>query len=494
MAFAKMLEPYAKVCEEAWPLAVELQNWLKAKTPSGGPPIPPLAPNVRNMAWRILLHLKNDPDACPGDGMVKAVARLVVSGIFPEVPWQGPWDDRNASTWHQAYGKVQTFLDKALHTVGGWGRILFTGWPLVSLLHRLQEAHLRESICPDAHPHAYGLLSRASPESIWLCVRRSADTVDDRWRMIGEFPDCITIAKSLRGEEFKDCLYVDIGANFGSCALMVAQQGLEVLAVEPVPTIAKLLNAAVLRNRLEDRVTVVEAALGQNSSEGVLYCPEGRSATCQVLPSTDSKTSDQQVKMLSLDSLIAAHGSKRRICAVKIDTEGAEEQVILGGKETLGRHPLLFLEIHPHELRERGSGAENVFNQVIDELGYQSYEPLDEDAPPNCAANMRGSAGTETGEVSGNGTYAGGRWLGKQPSNSLSQISNACFCAKACFTTLHSQDGGCRCWDYDASSGQCNLYQSCIATGGDSSSNQLGPTIMGPGWWAGELNGIWRIS
>merc|ERR1719491_1305916 len=91
----------------------------------------------------------------------------------------------------------------------------------------------------------------------------------------------------------------------------------------------------------------------------------------------------------------------RFVCGVKIDVEGAEEEVVLGGARTLGQfRPLLFLEIHAPELRARQSSAERVFDALI-ALGYNGFLPLTEDTPPSCGPD---------GGVRGSGTYEGQQW------------------------------------------------------------------------------------
>lgn len=80
--------------------------------------------------------------------------------------------------------------------------------------------------------------------------------------------DCLE-SKSFRGSL--------AGANLGGCTLLLASQvgsqeffnqrlctfhgqGFSVVAIEPNPTTAKLLKAAVLRNGFEERVQVMQVA------------------------------------------------------------------------------------------------------------------------------------------------------------------------------------------------------------------------------------------
>ncbi|CAE8634815.1 unnamed protein product [Polarella glacialis] len=529
--FAMALIPFSRICEAGQPLARALEAWLQIPTLDGGPPLPPLPLETRLAAWRLQQKLAAEPSLCAGDHAASAAARLVASGILPQVPWGGmSGNSYNSTGWKPAFLMLKTLLDRSLHSAGGWSRLIFSGWPLMAVLHRLQEAYTREAICGEVEQNAYGLLSRASPESVWLCVRRGQGVVEERWRQQGEFPDCIKIAEAMRGPQYKNCLFADVGANLGSCSLMLARQGLEVLAVEPNPMTADLFRAAVLRNGLQDKITVVQAAVGRHSSsQAALHCPGGHSAICHVLPVSSQPPAadapagggqEELVQVISLDDLLAAHGSKRPLCGVKIDVEGAEYEVLLGGQETLKKtKPILFLELHPHELRERGTSSEHVINKLTNELGYTEFIPLSEGTAPSCSgtrsnsasspaasAGSRSDEGDGSGGLGGNGTHSGRCWgsAAQLMVPGFEGVADACACSNACYDRLRpkrNDDGsealGCRCWDFEVASGRCNLYHTCGTSGRgqvDPNPGQGNEPPACPGWWSGEMNGILRIS
>lgn len=165
--------------------------------------------------------------------------------------------------------------------------------------------------------------------------------------MKGSFPDCGHIARAVRENLPASCPYVDVGANLGGCALLLAKDGHPVLAIEVVPQLAALLRASVERNALD--VEVLQLAVGR-SGTGALHCSKGHSAICQVRPEPGGG-----VQLMSLDALLRPRPAP---CAIKIDVEGSELEVLRGAPETLQRHPNLFVELHAYELRERGSSSD----------------------------------------------------------------------------------------------------------------------------------------
>ncbi|CAE7943803.1 COX10 [Symbiodinium sp. KB8] len=359
----------AEVCQEAWPLHTALQTWLDA-LPAPEVAMPPLLPGTRLQALRLQQQLAASPGLCSQDPGTSAAVHLLASGLFNEKE-SPPW---NSTGWRKEYGKLRRLMEKAFKTVS-WGRLVFTGWPLLALLHRLQEAFVREALCSRVDRYAYAIPSRTDPQSVWVCVRRASDVVYERWRMQGFFPDCFMIVQTVRDLLPVGCPVLDIGANLGGCALMLAKDGHPVLAVEPVPVLADLLRASVERNGLKN-VEVVDTAVGRSSGSGSLQCTHGHSATCRVLPLVGVATAAAaNVTTESLDSILHARGWSQP-CALKIDVEGSELEVVQGAAGTLSRWPHIFLELHPYELRDRGSSSADTFDLLL-RMGYNTFESRD---------------------------------------------------------------------------------------------------------------------
>ncbi|CAK9073686.1 unnamed protein product [Durusdinium trenchii] len=459
--FSEALLQFAGICEDGQELFQHISTWLEVGM---------LPSKARLAAWATVAGAGR---AC--DGQHQALARLVARGALPAKPWQISLDEGNASEWRKDFTRLLTFLDHSLLSTS-WNRLVFSGWPLLAVLHRLQEIHFRDACCASAG--GYLLRSRsARPSSaeedresgaaVWLCVsRHRGDLVAERWRSHGEFADCSAIAQRLGVAELGVGGFLDVGANLGSCSLLLAQQGFSVTSLEPNEHSARLLRAAVLRNSLEQHVRVVQAAAGAHGVRASVHC-SAHSARCQVFEDAAG-----DVQSVALDSLTELGPPERDwpLHALKIDVEGSEEQVIHGAQRLLASKPLLFLELHAYELRfERGGSSGQLVDRLLDELGYQSVEPLESDL--RCE---------ESESPPGNGTYPGATWgpaatmLG-QPF----EVASPCLCAQTCWKRLLQ---GCRCWSFQMRLKECQFYRSCHP-----------PAALAPAASvAGEMNGNWE--
>jgi FkbM family methyltransferase len=123
-------------------------------------------------------------------------------------------------------------------------------------------------------------------------------------------------------------LFVDIGANSGSFALLAAgAAGARVLAIEPVPETCERLLANVGLNDLADRVRCIPIAL--SDAQGSVRMTSSLDSCNHVLEGTQG--TGVAVAATTLDALLS--GEVPTI--VKIDVEGYEPAVLRGSARTL---------------------------------------------------------------------------------------------------------------------------------------------------------------
>ena len=149
-------------------------------------------------------------------------------------------------------------------------------------------------------------------------------------------------------------MVVDVGANVGTFTLPLARlvgTGGHVLALEPSPRVASLLQRTMALNGLSGTVTVEACAAGD--TDGVAQFSLSPQTTHSSLVPPDDAEEAIEVPLRRLDDLVAPG---RRVDLVKIDVEGAELQVWRGMQRLVADNPELavVLEYGPDHLRRAG--------------------------------------------------------------------------------------------------------------------------------------------
>ncbi len=196
---------------------------------------------------------------------------------------------------------------------------------------------------------------------------------------------CLYVCGSFEPNEFAfldkvlrpGMVFVDVGANDGYYTLFgarkVGKRG-RVLAVEPSSRERANLERNIARNGVAN-VTVVPVALGAAGGMAQLRLAQGAHSGHNTLGGFANEgvhaESVEQVQVRSLDDVVAEQ-KLTRVDVIKVDVEGAEANVIAGGKSTLHTmRPLMLLEISDKALRGQGSDAQKLIATVRDEMEYE---------------------------------------------------------------------------------------------------------------------------
>lgn len=143
----------------------------------------------------------------------------------------------------------------------------------------------------------------------------------------------------------------DVGANLGSYTLqlsrIVGPDG-KVLALEPIPRTAALLDHFVKRLAPHRNVEVINAAAGESEGRAEMFLPrEGglpNFYVASLLSIHEGPTSTTAVQVTTLD--VQRKKLDRPISFIKIDAEGAELMVLRGAREVILKdRPVLLCEI-----------------------------------------------------------------------------------------------------------------------------------------------------
>jgi len=169
---------------------------------------------------------------------------------------------------------------------------------------------------------------------------------------------------------------LDIGAHDGLLTLPFAQlPDARVHAFEPLPTAMARLRANLLAEfgTIPPHVTLHPEALGAASGEAVLTLPvldgvaQEQWASLAKDYSQHASVTRQahRVPVITLDSL-----GLTNVTAIKLDAEGAEQEVLEGARATLTRsRPVLSLEV---EERHRPGSTRDV-PALLESLGYEGH-------------------------------------------------------------------------------------------------------------------------
>jgi FkbM family methyltransferase len=204
-------------------------------------------------------------------------------------------------------------------------------------------------------------------------LKRLHETVLDRWpgdHLVSTLPngERVRVAARHRGlcwnpEEYRafresvgaGAVVFDVGANLGAYTLLFAQWASpngRVFAFEPAPASLTGLRRHLQLNGVNDRVEVVAAAVSESSGTATFHM-DRHGGTSGLFTATDAASTPVTVATTTLDHFCAERGVQPNV--IKIDVEGAELEVVRGGRETLASPAVTtFVEFHPAIWTARG--------------------------------------------------------------------------------------------------------------------------------------------
>jgi FkbM family methyltransferase len=178
--------------------------------------------------------------------------------------------------------------------------------------------------------------------------------------------------------------FIDIGANCGTYTIYgagrVGREG-RVIAIEAAPAISHLLQETVAMNGAEHWCEILHCAAGAEPGTLVLHTFAARQGGNTVLPEIADVAREAlgetvvkvEIPCRTLDDIVAERDLKR-IDLIKIDVEGFEREVLLGGRATLMRYrPKLIIEWHNAFFDKRPGSAQVLYDLLTNELRYSLH-------------------------------------------------------------------------------------------------------------------------
>jgi len=139
---------------------------------------------------------------------------------------------------------------------------------------------------------------------------------------------------------------IDVGGNLGFYTLILSElvgvKG-KVFTFEPSPENFKKLNRTISINNLYN-VDSYNVGLGEEEKKAILYYDSHQTGVSTIVHKTSSDAITEEIKLTTLDKF--SKKLKQKISFIKIDTEGYESRVLLGGKEVLLKDkPVICIEL-----------------------------------------------------------------------------------------------------------------------------------------------------
>ena len=154
-------------------------------------------------------------------------------------------------------------------------------------------------------------------------------------------------------------VFFDVGAHIGQYTLLaseaVGSEG-QVHSFEPDPDTYWFLDASVHLNRLRNVKSHCVALSSEPGTKSLYLAPVSSLGDSSLAPPKGYVGVTRTVPCTSLDAYVATHRVPR-VDLMKVDIEGAELDLVRGGRELLGGHekPLIVMEFE--ETRQRAFGT-----------------------------------------------------------------------------------------------------------------------------------------
>jgi FkbM family methyltransferase len=166
---------------------------------------------------------------------------------------------------------------------------------------------------------------------------------------------------------------LDIGANLGVVSLRLASRvgpDGQVHAFEPNPAILKYLGKTLSHN-VNLPIRLHRVALGSEEANLELSLTNGNAGMATLVGSMQKAVHDKiTVPVRRLDTILSEAGVQR-IDFIKIDVEGFEAQVLLGGREAISRFRPRAIILEEHGAIKEGRLPQSL--HLLREAGYEIF-------------------------------------------------------------------------------------------------------------------------
>lgn len=158
--------------------------------------------------------------------------------------------------------------------------------------------------------------------------------------------------KEINSSNPPSCM-LDIGANFGTHSLLFLKSGIRTISIEPNPECKSYFKKLADFNNVKGEW--FQIGFGDKIGKGEIIFPEGETWLGTITEKDFSNRKEiiksYKIVVETLDHFVNVNGLKPDL--IKIDTEGFEQEVIVGGKDYLMyRKPKVLFEANSFEERK----------------------------------------------------------------------------------------------------------------------------------------------
>jgi FkbM family methyltransferase len=158
-------------------------------------------------------------------------------------------------------------------------------------------------------------------------------------------------------------LFVDVGANVGTYTIWAAEQGAEVIALEPAADTFRLLQENIELNGYP--VTAVRAAAGD-------HCGSARFTAGLDAANSLAADGPAVTELVTVDSLIGG----RRVAGLKVDVEGFELDVLRGAARALAERRIGLIQLEWNQASTFAVGTDRrPIAELLAGYGYRLFRP-----------------------------------------------------------------------------------------------------------------------
>ena len=176
----------------------------------------------------------------------------------------------------------------------------------------------------------------------------------------------------LAGEECKQQVAIDVGANIGNHALFFSDIFARVIAFEPNPLARELLRLNVSLNEVSNVEIRSEGLSDHSTTASLTFQPSNLGAARLSKASVDGSGPRRQVPIeLATGDEIVDHSEP--VGFIKVDVEGVEEAVLRGLRHTIQTHmPVIMLEQLSDVIN--AEAGDSPAAHFLRNLGYEAWE------------------------------------------------------------------------------------------------------------------------